>query len=222
MLLNVHTLCQYTILAKGGDIGNIDDFLFDEDTWKIRYLITDTSNGPSRRKVLLPAIALDQTNQVSRKIPIHLTKEQVNNCPSIDTNALMSRQIQSRLNEVYPVFMYWAMSGYVSTSLPLAPVSNQQSQSEEHNIAFRSVEDIGHCFIQAVDGDLGAIEEIVVDDESWSIRYIVANPTKWLLGRKFWVLPTWIETIDWEAQQVFLKISKEQLKNSPDYSSLAE
>jgi hypothetical protein len=193
--------------------------LFDKDTWEIRYLVVDTSNGLSGRKVLIPVTALEQPNQASRKVPVHLTKEQVNNCPNIDMDTLMSRQIQNRLNEVYPLFQYWAMSGYVSASLPLSLVSNQPSQPKENATIFRSVEDVSHCDIQAMDGNIGAIEDVVVDDESWSIRYIVANPTKWLLGRKFWVIPTWIKTIDWEEQHMFLKISREQLKNTPEYSS---
>ena len=219
MLQNVQTLCDYTILAKGGDIGKIHDFLFDEETWEIRYLVIEPSNGLSDRKVPISVVALDQTNQVSRKVPIQLTKEQVKNCPNIDTDALMSRQNQNRLNEVYPLFQYWAMSGYVSASLPLSLVSDQPSQPEEDKTTFRSIEDVSHCHVKSVDGNIGAIEDIVVDDESWSIRYIVANPTQWLLGRKFWIIPTWIKTIDWEEQEVFLKISKKQLKNTPDYNS---
>jgi hypothetical protein len=207
MLRSVQTLCDYTILAKNGDIGKIHDFLFDKEIWEIRYLVVEISNGLSDRKVLIPAIALDQPNQVSRKVPIHLTKEQVKNCPNIDTDVLMSWQIQNRLNEVYPLFQYWAMSGYVSASLPLSLVSNQPSQPKGDETIFRSIEDVSHCHVQSVDGNIGAIEDIVVDDESWSIQYIVANPTKWLLGRKFWIIPTWIKTIDWEEQEVFLKIS---------------
>jgi hypothetical protein len=222
MLRGVETLYGYTILAKGGAVGQIYDFLFDEETWEMRYLVINTSIRLSGRKVLIPVFALEHMNQRSRKATVPLTKEQVKNCPGIDTATLMSRQTQHHLNEIYPLFQYWAMSGYVSASLPLPLASNQQSQPRETNTIFRSVEDVANCRIQATDGNIGGIEDIVVDDESWSIRYIVAHPKKWLSGRTFWITPTWVKTIDWEDRQVFLEVSKKHLKNSPDYNSSDE
>jgi sporulation protein YlmC with PRC-barrel domain len=217
MLWSIHKLSHYTILAKEGDIGTIHEFLFDDETWKIRYLVADMNNGLSGRKVLIPVNALERPNQVSRKFPIQLTKEQVNNSPSIDTDKLMSPQSQSRLNEYYSLFQYWAMSGYASASLPVSFISDQQSQPEENEILFRKVEDVVHCHVQAMDGELGTVEDIVLDDETWSIRYMIVDARKRLLGKKVWLPPSWAKKINWKENTVFLDRSRETIKNNPEY-----
>jgi hypothetical protein len=198
-------------------------FLFDEETWEVKYLVVDLSNGLSNLAVVIAVIAIEQPNQVSQKFPIQLTKEQTRNSPILERRTLGSQRTQGVLNQTYSLFQYWALSGYSTVSLPSSSLWGTgnllPSHQGESGITFRNSEVLIGSHVKAVDGALGVIEDIVVDDASWSIRYMVANPKKWLLGRKFWITPTWIHTIDWEAQHMFLKISKEQLKNTPDYKS---
>src|SRR5512135_669019 len=81
-----------TIVATDGDIGKVDDFYFDEESWTIRYLVADTGDWLLRRKVLLSPVAFGKADFASGRFKVTLTKKQIENSPSIDTDKPVSRQ----------------------------------------------------------------------------------------------------------------------------------
>ena len=52
-LRSTHEVSGYHVKATGGEIGHVEDFLFDDETWEIRYVIVDTRNWWPAKKVLL-------------------------------------------------------------------------------------------------------------------------------------------------------------------------
>ena len=54
MLWNASAINGYVIKASDGQIGTVSDFLFDDASWLVRWLVVDTGNWLSGRKVLLP------------------------------------------------------------------------------------------------------------------------------------------------------------------------
>ena len=58
MLWNASAIKGYAIEASDGDIGTVSDFLFDDVSWQVRWLVVDTGNWLSGRKVLLPPVRL--------------------------------------------------------------------------------------------------------------------------------------------------------------------
>jgi hypothetical protein len=70
MLRTASGIKGYAILASDGKIGTVGGFLFDDDSWLVRWLVVDTGNWLSDRKVLLPPFALshpDPSKRVSRR-----------------------------------------------------------------------------------------------------------------------------------------------------------
>ena len=84
MLHKTSRMAGYHILALDGEIGHVDDFLVDEGTWTVRYLVIDTSNWIGGRSVLISAGAITAIDSASRKIRVQLTRNQVEHSPSID------------------------------------------------------------------------------------------------------------------------------------------
>ena len=84
MLHKTSRMAGYHILALDGEIGHVDDFLVDEGTWSVRYLVIDTSNWIGGRSVLISAGAVTAIDSASRKIRVQLTRDQVEHSPSID------------------------------------------------------------------------------------------------------------------------------------------
>jgi hypothetical protein len=80
--------------AKDGDIGEVNDFVFDDKNWTVRYLVADTSRWLPGRKVLISPIIVDQADWEGKRLPVLLTKEQVKNSPDInmDENLLLGRR----------------------------------------------------------------------------------------------------------------------------------
>jgi hypothetical protein len=73
--------------------------------------------------------------------------------------------------------------------------------------------------IQTTEDEIGLVEDFILDDESWAIRYMVVNTRKWLPGRKVLIAPAWINSIDWAEKNVKVFLSSEQVKNSPEYDA---
>ena len=67
----------FTMGASDGEIGKVKDFYFDDITWTIRYLVVETGNWLSNRKVLISPEALLQCDWTNEIFPVNLTKEQI-------------------------------------------------------------------------------------------------------------------------------------------------
>ena len=94
MLRNVIHLKGFVIQATDGEIGKVDQFYFDDETWAIRYLVVNTSRWLDGRLVLISPIALGQKQKgwESKRLDVALTKKQIEDSPHIDTHKPVSRQ----------------------------------------------------------------------------------------------------------------------------------
>ncbi len=100
MLRNVKDLRGYAIAASDGVIGKVDDLYFDDDDWAIRYLIVDTGNWLSGRKVLISPLAIGRPDWLGQQLPVSLTKAQIERSPDIDTRKPVSRQYETEYPRV--------------------------------------------------------------------------------------------------------------------------
>src|SRR4030095_2189582 len=80
----------------------------------------------------------------------------------------------------------------------------------------RSVSAIRGFTIHATDGDMGAVDEFLFDDEQWTIRYLVVNTGGWLTGRLVLISPIALRTVDWKARTLDIALTSEQIEHSPD------
>ena len=81
----IHNLLGFKMAATDGEIGEVKEFYFDDETWDIRYLIVETGNWFSNKKVLIAPQALLVPDWLNKNFPVNLTKEQIKNSPDIDT-----------------------------------------------------------------------------------------------------------------------------------------
>ena len=70
---------------------------------------------------------------------------------------------------------------------------------------------------EETDGDVGHVEGLLVDEETWAIRYIVVNTSNWWVGHRVLIAPQWIEDISWLEATVGLDITRGAVKASPSY-----
>jgi hypothetical protein len=82
----------------------------------------------------------------------------------------------------------------------------------------RSTSDVTGHHIQALDGEIGHVEDFIIDDETWSIRYLVVDTKNWWAGKHILVSPQWIQRVSWEELKVFVNLSCETIKRSPEYA----
>ena len=72
-------------------------------------------------------------------------------------------------------------------------------------------------YIAATDGELGHVENFLVDDATWSIRYMVVDTSNWWFGKKVLVSSEWITRVVWNESLLHVDMTREQIKNSPEY-----
>lgn len=83
MLIKAKTLKGYKLDSKDGKIGRAKEFYFDDKHWAVRYLVADTGNWLTGIQVLISPYAMGSANNLTEEISINLSKEQIENCPSL-------------------------------------------------------------------------------------------------------------------------------------------
>ena len=82
----------------------------------------------------------------------------------------------------------------------------------------RSTYSVSGHRIQALDGEIGHVEDFIIDDETWAIRYLIIDTHNWWPGKKVLVSPQWMEPVSWGERKVFVSLSREVIKHSPEYT----
>jgi hypothetical protein len=80
----------------------------------------------------------------------------------------------------------------------------------------RNTKDLHAFTIRATDGELGTVDQLYFDDETWAIRYLTVETGGWLGGRPVLISPISVIHTDWQAQQLDVALTKKQVENSPD------
>jgi hypothetical protein len=244
MLRSLKDLENYEIGATDGSIGHVKDFYFDDHRWVIRYLVVDAGTWLSSRKVLISPISIQRPNWAERMLPVAITKEQVRNSPSIDTDKPVSRQNEMDYLGHYGYPYYWdgagiwgegmypygMYPGYVGYASPSAERDEMESAYENAERArhwnddphLRSCKEVVGYHVHATDGEIGHVEALLVDEKTWAIRYIVVNTSNWGVGRKVLIAPQWITDVRWLDGSVAIDLSRDAVKDSPLYESTAE
>jgi uncharacterized protein YrrD len=80
----------------------------------------------------------------------------------------------------------------------------------------RSMKEIQGYQIQAVDGEIGKVDEFFFDDHTWTVRYMVVDTGPWILGRKVLISPLALMVPDWTSKTMPVMLTRKQVKESPD------
>ncbi len=225
MLRTTNSLIGHSIHATDGDLGKVTEFFFDDVTWRIRYMVVETGGWLSGRKVLISPIAMKKPDWDSKILPVALTREQVRKSPDIDTKKTVSRQHELELAGHYNWPSFW---GELYTGFPFIPAQEETPKAEEEKAVqnkkgdphLRSTRQVAGYRFHATDGQIGSVDNYIVDDEKWVIRYLVADISPWLPGRKILVSPNWIERVEWDTSEVFVNLTREAVRKSPEFNPL--
>ena len=78
----------YRIRGTDDGIGHVDDFLFDDETWAIRYLVLNTRNWLPRRRVLVPSQWIREVDWTQSTVNVNRSREQIKQAPQFDPDHL--------------------------------------------------------------------------------------------------------------------------------------
>lgn len=230
MLRTASELNGLSIAAVDGDIGSVKDLYFDDLTWTIRYLVVDTGSWLPGRQVLISPMSVRRPEL--DRIAVELTRDQVQSSPPVETDKPVDRQQEEALARYYNYRYYWegphrwgllAYPGMPPAPVENAPVVQEMMARERDRIegdpALRSAKDVTGYYIAALDGDIGHVEDFLIDDEAWAMRYMVVDTRNWWPGKKVVVSLEWIKTVSWEASKVSVDLRQDEIKGAPAYDS---
>ncbi len=230
MLRRAHELHGVVIHARDGIVGNLDEILFDDAQWTVRYLVVETGTWLNKKKVLLSPIAIGFSNWENNILNVNLTRTQIENSPDVETDEPVSRHWEARYHEYYGWPYYWGGPGgwgsfsFLNGTAPapasfagVAVLDTARVDVSEGDCHLRSSKEVIGYRIAATDGYIGHVDDFIVDDQSWRIRYIAAD-TRVIWPDKRVLLPlNWIESVDWPDHTVKMNISCDQIENAPEW-----
>ncbi|WP_373184521.1 PRC-barrel domain-containing protein [Halopseudomonas sp.] len=228
MLRSLNQLKGATIDATDGDVGKVSDFYFDDRQWVIRYLVVETGSWLFSRKVLITPMSVGTPQIESDVLQARLTRQQIEDSPDIDTERPVSRQHEQMLLAYYGYPNYWAgditgrlgmapgrVDGYLSQVINSEVEERQNRNDDEH---LRSCHEVERYHIDAADGEIGHVEDLLVD-ENWAIRYLVINTRKWWFGHSVLIPPQWMDSIEWSSATVSVGLSRDAIREAPEYDT---
>lgn len=106
-LRSVREVTGYHIQAADDEIGHVEDFIMEDGTWTIHYMVVDTRNWLPGRKVLVTPLWIKSVNWAESKVSVDLTRDQVKDSPEYDPTAPVNREYEVRLYDFYGRPKYW-------------------------------------------------------------------------------------------------------------------
>jgi uncharacterized protein YrrD len=232
MLWNATSFRGFVVEATDGAIGTVNDLLFDDHSWTTRLLVVETGSWLSNRRVLLPLSALGKPNEASGRFSVSLNRQQVRDSPDINTDLPVSRHKEAHVYNYYDSNPYWT-SGFASMSNAIAaplvmPFGRDDVEpryqddgtdavQDDGDPRLRSVRAVIGYHIAATDGDIGHVEDFLIDDEAWQLRYMTVDTKNWLPGERVLLPIQIIREIDWFTKIINVGIDREKVKHSPPY-----
>jgi uncharacterized protein YrrD len=221
MLYKVNSLRGYKLDSLNGEIGTVEEFYFDDRHWAIRYLVADTGTWLTGRQVLISPYALVDVNEGKQLVAINLTKKQIEDSPSLNSDQPVSRQFEEGYYGHYGWPTYWdgpylwGAYPYIARDCENLRESSQGGKPWDPHL--RSTREVRGYHLQAADGEIGHVEDYIIDDETWAIRYLIIDTRNWWPGKKVLVSTLWIERVSWSESKVFINISSDLIQQSPEY-----
>jgi sporulation protein YlmC with PRC-barrel domain len=227
-MIQASRLLGKVIDALDGPIGSVDDVYFDEQSWKTRYLVIDTGKWLPGRKVLVVPEAIGEPWHDLRAIPLKLSREQIESSPEIDTAKPISRVAEDLLHRHYQWIPYWDLT---TVPFPPAPPSQVSSQETRHEAEVEaeaitqerlcSANEIGGYNVHATDGDVGRVDDLLLDDDCSRVLFLAIETKGWLFGKTVLVGPSLVQRVDWANSTVYVSTTRAALKSAQEYNPAA-
>ncbi len=230
MLQSIKQLIGNKLGATDGEIGQVKDFYFDDQSWAVRYVYADTGSWLPGRQVLLSPLAFGHLQPVKKVLRVQLSRKQIEDSPSIELHKPVSRQYEEEYHRYYGWPYYWegdglwgGMRGFPILDTPLQAVAAAQTTATEAKPArmdahLRSTQAVKGYHLAAKDGTTGHVCDFVIDEKSWAIIQLVITTGHRFTGKEVVIPVNTVDRISYEESTVFVTLTKEAVENSPEFN----
>ena len=247
MLFAITGLLGCPVRTEDGDAGTVKDCLFDDGNWRIRWMVVDTGAWLPGRKILIHPSAIEPLvippwsrglgmgSGVDRPVvSVALTQDKIKASPDASEDEPVTQQMEDRLYEYYSWDPIWGATifGTNANSLPISappmgagPRGHGKIEAGTHpgngDSHLRSASTVIGYHVEATNGEIGHVENFLIDDADWHIRYLLIATRNWWPGKHVQLAPYTVEAVDWMRKQIALNITREQVQSSPEWDPAA-
>ncbi|MFW5850280.1 MAG: PRC-barrel domain-containing protein [bacterium] len=228
MFKRLRDLEGFALAAEDGEIGHVSDVYFEDDAWVVRYLVVDTGSWLFGKKVLISPNAVEEVHWTDECIKVNLTMEQVRNSPDIDTDRPISRQQEAEYHLYYNFPPYWGgvalwgrydQPGGESTADESSSAAEDREYGAKWDSHLRSAREVRGYRVVAIDGQVGHLDNFLLDPATWAIRYLVINTGGWLKKHEVLFTPKLVDGVIWAEATVNVNSSRELMEHAPEYTT---
>lgn len=241
MLYSMNALTKAKIKSSDSAFGDIRDLYFDDVSWVLRYFVVDVGTWLEGRHVLISPESLTEFRDDENAFASKLSRQQIHDSPLFDTQKTVSRQHEESLSKHYGWTPYWVtpMAAFPLPSLYTYPVVgatadrwNQENEMpltaanewETHqdidsrqDVHLRSFQEIKSYGLQATDGDIGELDDLLIDAASWRVTHIIVDTRKWWPGGQVVIDRALVTDISWGDARIVVAMSRDEVKKAPPY-----
>jgi uncharacterized protein YrrD len=215
MLYPIRALTGFKLRPFDGEMGSIEDFCFDREQWRVRYILAGTRSWMLGRTVLISPASLGQILWNQRVVQVMLTREQIERSPSTN-EAPLTRTTEAELARHYNWPSYWTAGAAKSPPAMPGPGPQEHTEPSEASRLLSVAEVIG-LHVHATDGSIGHIDDLVFDELDWTIRFLVVDTRNWWPGQKVLLTPAQVTGLEPRAERLDTPLSREQIRHAPPY-----
>jgi len=223
MLHNAKNIHGFTLECRDGTIGSVKELYFDDHQWTVRYLVVDTGGWLIGKQVLISPHAITSVDEKARHIHISLTRQQIEDSPPLESHKPVSRQFEEAYYGYYrwPIYLgapyMWGESPLINVDQEGPGQTTLGRRKGDPNL--RSMGEVCKHDLMAEDGKIGHVDDFIFDDKAWTIRYLIVDTSNWWAGKRVLISPLWISGISWVESRVMVRLSREVIKNSPEFTA---
>ena len=225
MLRKEIDLLGYRLHATDGELGMLQEHVFDKDAWTVRYLLVKTGPWLDNRDVFISPIALGSIDEERKCIQVKLKQGQVAGSPHVNIHKPVSRRYEVAYYNYYGWPVYWGAGGrwgnelYAKELFDVAPFVEAPGSHEEQERTtnLMNTGGIKGYRVFARDNRIGTVEDFIMNDESWAIRYLVVNGTGLKAPRQVVLSPLWFSDLSQAERMMTLDFSIKDIESSPQY-----
>ncbi len=214
MLHSIHDRYGEKLRASDGEIGQVQDFYFDDKSWTLRYLVADTGGWLTGRRVLISPHSLGHLYPEGKVLLVNLTRKQIEESPSIYEHEPVTRQQEEEYHRHYgyPYYAHaWPLWGLVDSPVMAPPPSVTETEKKAADSHLRSTRSIAGYSVEASDGVIGEVVDFMIDGRTWMIGEIVVECGHWYDGKKMMIPTGKVSRISYEDEAIFVDATKSVL-----------
>jgi len=189
----MNSLVGDRIIAEDGAAGTALDFTVNCVNWHISELVTSVGSWWRSYEVRIPRVSLQRPVGATGMLPVSLTKKQIKESPTTGDSGAFQREMKNDL---------------LAVGVPVPELSTPQPIRWNTIVAYRA---------HVLDGPVGTLRDLILDDENWHIRYLVVELALEGTSHQTLVSSDWVSSIHPDKSSVSLNLSIRELIGSPEY-----